>query len=152
MSISLTEQQHRLLTFIKGYLSDHGGRGPSFEDMKAAMGLRSKAGVHRLLTGLETRGYIRRHHGLARAIEVIDPNDQHPAARETNVDTEALAMALVAAARAKRTPDEAPDKVRRIWAQTPKSVRRLWRAQAEFVLARYADFSQKPGQAGDIAA
>ena len=66
----LTQRQHQLLQFIYGYLRDH-GVPPSFEEMRAALRLKSKSGIHRLITGLEERGYIRRLAYRARALEVI---------------------------------------------------------------------------------
>jgi repressor LexA len=66
----LTQRQHQLLQFIHGYLRDH-GVPPSFEEMRAALRLKSKSGIHRLITGLVERGYIRRLPYRARALEVI---------------------------------------------------------------------------------
>jgi repressor LexA len=66
----LTQRQHQLLQFIQGYLGDH-GVPPSFEEMRDALKLKSKSGIHRLITGLEERGYIRRLQYRARALEVI---------------------------------------------------------------------------------
>jgi repressor LexA len=66
----LTQRQHQLLQFIHGYLRDH-GVPPSFEEMRVALRLKSKSGIHRLITGLEERGYIRRLAYRARALEVI---------------------------------------------------------------------------------
>jgi repressor LexA len=66
----LTQRQHQLLQFIYGYLRDR-GVPPSFEEMRAALRLKSKSGIHRLITGLEERGYIRRLPYRARALEVI---------------------------------------------------------------------------------
>ena len=66
----LTQRQHQLLQFIQGYLGNH-GVPPSFEEMRDALKLKSKSGIHRLITGLEERGYIRRLHYRARALEVI---------------------------------------------------------------------------------
>jgi repressor LexA len=66
----LTQRQHQLLQFIHGYFRDH-GVPPSFEEMRAALRLKSKSGIHRLITGLEERGYIRRLPYRARALEVI---------------------------------------------------------------------------------
>jgi repressor LexA len=65
----LTRKQHELLLFIHRRLSD-GGVSPSFDEMKDALGLKSKSGVHRLITGLEERGFIRRLPHRARALEV----------------------------------------------------------------------------------
>ena len=66
----LTQRQHQLLQFIHGYLRDR-GVPPSFEEMRAALRLKSKSGIHRLITGLEERGYIRRLAYRARALEVL---------------------------------------------------------------------------------
>lgn len=65
----LTQRQHQLLQFIQGYLGSH-GVPPSFEEMRDALKLKSKSGIHRLITGLEERGYIRRLPYRARALEV----------------------------------------------------------------------------------
>jgi len=66
----LTQRQHQLLEYIHGYMSDH-GVPPSFEEMRGALQLKSKSGIHRLITGLEERGYIRRLAYRARALEVV---------------------------------------------------------------------------------
>ena len=66
----LTRKQHELLLFINERLGQ-GGVSPSFDEMKDALGLRSKSGIHRLITGLEERGFIRRLPHRARALEVV---------------------------------------------------------------------------------
>jgi repressor LexA len=66
----LTRKQHELLLFIHGHLGAH-GVSPSFDEMKDALGLRSKSGIHRLITALEERGFIRRLAHRARAVEVL---------------------------------------------------------------------------------
>lgn len=66
----LTKKQHELLYFINRRLTDE-GVPPSFDEMKTALGLRSKSGIHRLITGLEERGFIRRLPHRARALEVV---------------------------------------------------------------------------------
>jgi len=66
----LTRKQHELLSIITDHLA-RTGISPSFEEMKAALGLRSKSGVHRLITALEERGFIRRLPHRARALEVL---------------------------------------------------------------------------------
>jgi repressor LexA len=66
----LTRKQYELLLFINRRLSD-GGVSPSFEEMKEALGLKSKSGIHRLISGLEERGFIRRLPHRARALEVV---------------------------------------------------------------------------------
>ena len=66
----LTRKQHELLMFINERLSSS-GVSPSFDEMKDALGLKSKSGIHRLITGLEERGFIRRLPHRARALEVL---------------------------------------------------------------------------------
>ena len=66
----LTRKQHELLLFIHERLGQ-GGVSPSFDEMKDALGLKSKSGIHRLITGLEERGLIRRLPHRARALEVL---------------------------------------------------------------------------------
>ena len=61
---------HELLLFIHERLGQ-GGVSPSFDEMKDALGLKSKSGIHRLITGLEERGFIRRLPHRARALEVL---------------------------------------------------------------------------------
>jgi repressor LexA len=65
----LTRKQHELLLFINKRLLEN-GVAPSFDEMKDALGLRSKSGIHRLIGGLEERGFIRRIQHRARALEV----------------------------------------------------------------------------------
>ena len=66
----LTRKQHELITFIQTRLEES-GISPSFEEMKEALDLKSKSGVHRLISALEERGFIRRLPNRARALEVI---------------------------------------------------------------------------------
>jgi repressor LexA len=66
----LTKKQLELLRFIHERLKE-AGVPPSFDEMKDALDLRSKSGIHRLITALEERGFIRRLANRARAIEVI---------------------------------------------------------------------------------
>ncbi|MBN2753170.1 MAG: transcriptional repressor LexA [Rhodospirillaceae bacterium] len=66
----LTAKQRNLLLLIDSHLKHH-GIVPSFDEMKDALGLRSKSGVHRLISSLEERGYIRRLPHRARALEII---------------------------------------------------------------------------------
>lgn len=71
----LTRKQHELLTFIDRHLRET-GFSPSFEEMKEALQLRSKSGIHRLISALEERGFVKRRHHRARALEVVRmPND-----------------------------------------------------------------------------
>ncbi|RPF70360.1 transcriptional repressor LexA [Aurantiacibacter spongiae] len=66
----LTAKQHELLLFINRRL-EASGISPSFEEMKEALDLKSKSGVHRLISALEERGFIRRLPNRARALEVV---------------------------------------------------------------------------------
>lgn len=66
----LTRKQHELLCYIHDHLADT-GVSPSFEEMKDALDLKSKSGVHRLISALEERGFIRRLANRARALEVL---------------------------------------------------------------------------------
>ncbi|MBS1096320.1 transcriptional repressor LexA [Gluconobacter sphaericus] len=66
----LTRKQHQLLLYIDDHLR-RTGYSPSFDEMKDALELRSKSGIHRLISALEERGFLRRHHHRARALEVL---------------------------------------------------------------------------------
>ena len=66
----LTRKQHELLCFINDRLGE-AGVSPSFEEMKDALELKSKSGVHRLISALEERGFIRRLPNRARALEIL---------------------------------------------------------------------------------
>ena len=80
----LTQKQKELLLFIHSRLQE-AGVPPSFDEMKDALDLKSKSGIHRLITALEERGFIRRLPHRARALEVIKLPDSAPesAARRT---------------------------------------------------------------------
>lgn len=77
----LTKKQHELLLFIHEHLN-RDGVSPSFDEMKDALGLRSKSGIHRLISGLEERGFIRRLPHRARAVEVMRLPDDMRQQRE----------------------------------------------------------------------
>ena len=66
----LTKKQHELLMFIHGRIKET-GVSPSFDEMKDALDLASKSGIHRLITALEERGFLRRLAHRARALEVV---------------------------------------------------------------------------------
>ncbi|MBO9712815.1 transcriptional repressor LexA [Sphingomonas sp.] len=66
----LTRKQHELICFIADRLNET-GVSPSFEEMKEALDLKSKSGVHRLISALEERGFLRRLANRARALEVV---------------------------------------------------------------------------------
>ncbi len=71
----LTRKQHELLVYIDSHLKST-GFSPSFEEMKEALQLRSKSGIHRLISALEERGFLQRRHHRARALEVVKlPNE-----------------------------------------------------------------------------
>ena len=78
----LTAKQHELIRFIQLRLEET-GISPSFEEMKEALDLKSKSGVHRLISALEERGFIRRLPNRARALEVLkQPEDVLSAPRK----------------------------------------------------------------------
>src|ERR1700760_4317963 len=66
----LTRKQHELLMFIHERIKET-GVSPSFDEMKDALDLASKSGIHRLITALEERGFLRRLAHRARALEVV---------------------------------------------------------------------------------
>ena len=70
----LTKKQHTLLMYIQNYFSET-GVCPSYEEMKVALNLKSKSGIHRLISNLEDRGYVRRLPNRARALEVLKSPD-----------------------------------------------------------------------------
>ncbi len=79
----LTRKQQELLLYINAKLSES-GVSPSFEEMKDALDLKSKSGVHRLISALEERGFIRRLPNRARALEVVKMPEVRPAAANGN--------------------------------------------------------------------
>jgi len=89
----LTAKQHELLQFIQRKLEDT-GISPSFEEMKDALDLKSKSGVHRLISALEERGFLRRLPNRARALEVLrQPADMTAGSRKSVSDTVARVTA-----------------------------------------------------------
>ena len=99
----LTRKQHELIRFIQARLEET-GVSPSFEEMKEALDLKSKSGVHRLISALEERGFIRRLPNRARALEVLrQPEDVGTKAppRAANVNS---AAAVVRPPEAKPAP------------------------------------------------
>jgi len=88
----LTAKQHELIRFIQQRLEET-GISPSFEEMKEALDLKSKSGVHRLISALEERGFLRRLPNRARALEVIrQPEDTTPARAATPVGGNVVQM------------------------------------------------------------
>ena len=82
----LTQKQHDLLKLIQTRMAKD-GVPPSFDEMKDALNLRSKSGIHRLITALEERGFIRRLAHRARAIEIIKLPEGMDGAAARNVVT-----------------------------------------------------------------
>jgi len=78
----LTAKQRELLLFIDARLKEN-GISPSFDEMREALDLKSKSGVHRLISALEERGFIRRLPNRARALEVVKLPEMRPPASVT---------------------------------------------------------------------
>ena len=92
----LTEKQHQLLSFLIEHQAEH-DISPSFDEMREAVGLASKSGIHRLISGLQERGYIRKLANRARAIEIL----RYPGAAtlpESNVISPAFGASAKASA------------------------------------------------------
>jgi repressor LexA len=103
----LTRKQHELLRFIHERLRET-GVPPSFDEMKDALDLKSKSGIHRLITALEERGFIRRLPNRARALEVIRlPESTSGAATQRRFTPSVVEGGL--AGKAKAAPQPAPD-------------------------------------------
>ncbi len=108
----LTPKQHKLLMYIDAFINQT-GHSPSFEEMKEAVGLKSKSGIHALLNSLEERGFIRKLAHKARALEVIKlpqkdiiaENNQNIA--NDNIDTDFSLMIPLYGKIAAGTPIEA---------------------------------------------
>ncbi|HJP68480.1 MAG TPA: transcriptional repressor LexA [Sphingomicrobium sp.] len=88
----LTYKQHELLLFIDDRLKQS-GISPSFDEMREALDLKSKSGVHRLISALEERGFIRRLPNRARALEVVKLPEVRPSAAVTPIRSVAPAPA-----------------------------------------------------------
>lgn len=100
----LTRKQHELIRFIQDRLEET-GVSPSFEEMKEALDLKSKSGVHRLISALEERGFIRRLPNRARALEVLrQPDDVSRAAPRAATNATAAIAALRAASKPAPSP------------------------------------------------
>src|SRR4051812_22797001 len=88
----LTAKQRELLLFIDKRLGET-GISPSFDEMREALDLKSKSGVHRLISALEERGFIRRLPNRARALEVVKLPETRPTATVTQLRPIAAAPA-----------------------------------------------------------
>ncbi|MCG7349056.1 transcriptional repressor LexA [Sphingomonas sp. ACRSK] len=91
----LTRKQHELICFIDDRLKET-GVSPSFEEMKEALDLKSKSGVHRLISALEERQFIRRLPNRARALEVLRMPDRPETAKKAPAKTAPARSAPVA--------------------------------------------------------
>lgn len=88
----LTRKQYDLLIYIQGYL-DQKGLPPSFDEMRDALNLKSKSGIHRLVGALEERGFIRRLPHRARAVEIVRlPEDILPQNRKSSEHSDLSAL------------------------------------------------------------
>ncbi|MFA5963053.1 MAG: transcriptional repressor LexA [Sphingomonas sp.] len=87
----LTRKQHELICFIHDRLEES-GVSPSFEEMKEALDLKSKSGVHRLISALEERKFLRRLPNRARALEVLRMPERAEAPRKTAAPSNARSL------------------------------------------------------------
>ena len=101
----LTRKQHELICFINDRLAET-GVSPSFEEMKEALDLKSKSGVHRLISALEERKFIRRLPNRARALEVLRMPERPETARKAAA---AAAPASPAPGNVRKIPEPAND-------------------------------------------
>ena len=101
----LTRKQHELICFINDRLTET-GVSPSFEEMKEALDLKSKSGVHRLISALEERKFIRRLPNRARALEVLRMPERPETARKAAA---AAAPASPAPGNVRKLPEPAND-------------------------------------------
>ncbi len=91
----LTRKQYELLMYIDRHLRTH-GVSPSFDEMKDALDLKSKSGIHRLITGLEERGFIHRLPHRARALEILRlPENVNPDARRHAQSTDGFSPNVI---------------------------------------------------------
>ena len=91
----LTRKQNELLTYLRNHMEQH-DVPPSFDEMRNALGLASKSGIPRLISGLEERGYIRRLANRARAIQILEQsNNSSIAARAVEVTTNMVTLPLL---------------------------------------------------------
>ena len=82
----LTKKQHELLLFLEERIA-HSGVTPSFEEMKNKVGLKSKSGIHRLISALEDRGFIKKLPFKARAIEILKSSNKKSKSLDHKDDT-----------------------------------------------------------------
>lgn len=109
--LMLTRKQHELLMFIHERMKES-GIPPSFDEMKEALDLKSKSGIHRLITALEERGFIRRLPNRARALEVVKlPDSMNPSlgGRKAKFEPSVIEGDLGKVAAPPAQPSQAPD-------------------------------------------
>ena len=87
----LTKKQKELYDYLKIYISSN-QISPSFEEMKSAVNLKSKSGIHRLITSLEERGFIKRLKHKARAMEIINKES-----KDDNIQSNSINIPLIGA-------------------------------------------------------
>ncbi len=87
----LTKKQKELFDYLKDYISNN-QISPSFEEMKEAVNLKSKSGIHRLITSLEQRGFIKRLKHRARAMEIVEKE-----VNTNKIDIESVSIPLIGA-------------------------------------------------------
>lgn len=92
MAMGITEKQILVYNFLRVYIHEK-GMAPTQDEIRAAMKLKSKSGVHRLLQGLQERGWIRMMGGRSRAIELC----QEPVTSTVDLTNPLLRQALIAA-------------------------------------------------------
>lgn len=106
----LTRKQHELVCFINDRLAET-GVSPSFEEMKDALDLKSKSGVHRLISALEERQFIRRLPNRARALEVLRMPERGAVVAKTNVQPAATSPTSIGRPSVRSAPQPANDVV-----------------------------------------
>ena len=92
----LTRKQKELFDYLSKYISKN-SISPSFEEMKEAVNLKSKSGIHRLITSLEERGFIKRLKHKARAMEIIKNINNHFANKENFEQNHSVSIPLLGA-------------------------------------------------------
>ena len=98
----LTRKQYELLMFIHERIRES-GIPPSFDEMKDALDLKSKSGIHRLITALEERGFLRRMEKRARALEIVKlPDNMAETARPATTRSQAQRILPIGASRPRR--------------------------------------------------
>ena len=90
----LTKKQSEILEYISDFMKNK-GVSPSFEEMKLALNLKSKSGIHRLISGLEERGFIRRLPHRARALEIIKSPENDTLSNTLKLNSDSIAIPFV---------------------------------------------------------